>query len=394
MSQKTSFINQKKVLDDAQGESNRWITVNGKRFHHIWLRDNCLCPKCHHPTSFQKMHDLSKLYSAPEPLSVVQEDENLIITWKEKEPCNQSIFPISWLMDYAYDNEAGCDNLHQKLELRKNKEILWDRAWIEANLPPKYESGDDNFDSWIEQIFTLGFAILKIENVREVRNLMSQIGPIHKMEDGVEVYTVESKPDPTDLSRTGHRLDPHNDYESFMSSPHLLQFIYCVENETTGGESLLVDGFKVAHDFRLAHPDYFNLLVETEPQFQQIYTDSQYYYRRSCPIIKLNTQKQVTSVNVATSHAYNWNLPFDKMERYYEAYLAFFSFVNHPDYKYYFRLEAGDCMVMQNFRILHGRKAFDPNSGVRELNVSYVPWSYFTGRENFKLFNDLYLSEH
>ncbi|MEM7065932.1 MAG: TauD/TfdA family dioxygenase [Cyanobacteria bacterium P01_B01_bin.77] len=393
MTQKTSFIAQEKSLENPQREADRWITVNGKRFHYIWLRDNCLCPKCHHPTSFQKIHDVSKLPHRPEPLSIVEEDDQLIITWKEKDPCHQSVFSISWLMDYAYDKGAGCDNLHEKLELRKAQEIRWDRAWIEANVPPQYEETHNNFDAWIEQIFTLGFAILKIENVRELQSLISQIGPIHKMEEGVEVYAVKSQPDATDLSKTGHRLDPHTDYESYMHGPHLLQFIYCVENETTGGESLLVDGFKVAHDFRLAHLDYFNLLAETAPQFQQIYTDSQYYYRRSCPIIEVNSQEQVTGVYVGPSHAYNWNLPFDKMESYYEAYLAFFSFANSPDYQYSFRLEPGDCIVMQNFRILHGRKAFDPTSGARELNVSYLPWSYFIGRENFKLFKDLYLQE-
>ncbi len=41
-------------------QSGNYITVNGKRFHHIWLRDNCLCPECRHPTSFQKSMTLAK----------------------------------------------------------------------------------------------------------------------------------------------------------------------------------------------------------------------------------------------------------------------------------------------------------------------------------------------
>ena len=393
MNQTTSDLNKANILGNQEKENKSWIAINGKRFHYIWLRDNCLCPKCCHPTSFQKIHDLlSNLSSAPEPLSVVEQNGKLTITWKE-EPVHESVFPISWLMDYAYDKEAGHDNLHQKLELRNNQEILWDRAWVEANSPQKYEINTDNFDSWIEQILTLGFAILKINHVQELQSLISQIGPIHKMEEGEEVYIVKSKPGTgaTDLTKTSHRFDPHTDYESVMYDPHLLGFFYCVENQVTGGESLLVDGFKVANDFRQAHPDYFNLLVEIPTQFQQIYTDLQYYFRRSRSVIELNRKGKVASVCVGTSHAYNWDLPFDKMENYYEAYFAFFKLLNDPAYQYSFRLEPGDCMVIQNFRVLHGRKAFDPNSGARELNVSYLPWSYFIGRENFKLFKNLYL---
>ena len=39
---------------------------------------------------------------------------------------------------------------------------------------------------------------------------------------------------------------------------------------------------------------------------------------------------------------------------------------------------------MNNARILHGRTGFDPNSGMRHLEVAYMPWDYFTGKQNFK----------
>lgn len=392
MTSTISSLNQEKVLDNNHQKNNRWITVNGKRFHHIWLYDNCWCPKCRHPTSFQKINDISNFSSIPEPLSVVEEDGKLTITWKEK-PVHQSVFPISWLMDYAYDRDAGSDNLHQKLELHKNQEILWDRSWIEANPPQKYDINADDFDSWTDQILTLGFAILHIKDHQDLLSLLSDIGPLYKMEGGKEVFTVRSTPGATDLSETGYSLKPHMDYECWRDGPPLLEVIYCAKNEVNGGKSLLVDGFKVAKDFRQNHPKYFNLLATTPVQFQQIYTDWQYYYRRSRSLLELDRKGEVQGVYFGHSHAYNWDLPFEIMEDYYEAYCAFYNYLKNPDYQHCFRLQPGDCIVTKNFRVCHGRKAFDANSGAREMRTSYMSWDYFLARENFKLFKDLYLKE-
>ncbi|NEO29403.1 MAG: hypothetical protein F6K36_02905 [Symploca sp. SIO3C6] len=71
---------------------------------------------------------------------------------------------------------------------------------------------------------------------------------------------------------------------------------------------------------------------------------------------------------------------------------ALFCYLNNPTYQYCFRLEAGDCLLVQNFRVLHGRKAFNPNSGSRHLEVAFVEWNDFTGRHDFyRVKDDLYL---
>ncbi|EAW34383.1 TauD/TfdA family dioxygenase [Lyngbya sp. PCC 8106] len=80
------------------------------------------------------------------------------------------------------------------------------------------------------------------------------------------------------------------------------------------------------------------------------------------------------------------------MEKFYEAYSQFFRYLKSPDYQYHFRSEAGNCRMVQNFRVLHGRTAFDANSGPRHLESSYVAWDYFTARENFRQFQHLYLN--
>ncbi len=56
-------------------QSDLFLTLAGKRFHYIWLYDHCLCPRCHHPSSFQKINDLSDAMEMPKPKSVQCQDE-------------------------------------------------------------------------------------------------------------------------------------------------------------------------------------------------------------------------------------------------------------------------------------------------------------------------------
>ena len=128
MNPKISSLNQEPILDQTQSEkestkNDRWVTVNGKRFHYVWLRDNCLSPESRHPTSFQKINDISTIGTTPEPLSIEQTDDELIIIWNE-EPIHKSVFPLSWLEAHSYDNNP----------IKSEPKTLWDQAWIQENL--------------------------------------------------------------------------------------------------------------------------------------------------------------------------------------------------------------------------------------------------------------------
>ncbi|MGB6169523.1 MAG: gamma-butyrobetaine hydroxylase-like domain-containing protein, partial [Geitlerinemataceae cyanobacterium] len=137
-----------------------FLTVAGKRFHYIWLRDNCLCPQCSHPTSFQKLYEISDFTSPPEPLSWEEQDGQLRITWNE-DPAHLSTFPVSWLLAHAYDDESEQGSANQKPESDSHsQEILWDKAWIEANISGLQEALSSDSELWLNQLLTVGFTVL------------------------------------------------------------------------------------------------------------------------------------------------------------------------------------------------------------------------------------------
>jgi len=57
--------------------------------------------------------------------------------------------------------------------------------------------------------------------------------------------------------------------------------------------------------------------------------------------------------------------------------------LKNPDYQYRYYLQPGDCLLVQNFRVLHGRTGFDPYSGQRHIEVGYIDWDYFVARKKF-----------
>ncbi|NEQ05234.1 MAG: DUF971 domain-containing protein [Moorea sp. SIO4E2] len=362
-----------------------FLTVAGKRFHYIWLRDNCLCPQCSHPTSFQKLYEISGT-STPEPLSWEEKDGELRITWKE-DPAHVSIFPISWLLAHAYDDESEAGSANQQPESDPhNQEILWDKAWIEANISGLQEALSSDPELWLNQLLTVGFTVLHNIEFKDLQPMLESIGPIYKSDYGLFAPSKTTK-EGKDLAETGNGMSLHTDY-TYWHTPPLLSCLYCVENDASGGESLITDGFRVVDDFRQQHPDHFQLLTQTPIQFKQVYTEWQYFYSRTQPILELDDSGKVTRINFANSHSYSWKLPFDQMEAFYAAYTTFFLYLKNPVYQYCFRLQPGDLLLMNDSRIMHGRKAF---AGNRHLEIACISWDFLEARQRFHQYKHLYV---
>ncbi len=345
-----------------------FLTIQGKRFHYIWLRDHCLSPQSRHPDSWEKLEDLSDRTLPPEPLSIEEQDGDLIIDWNETPP-HRSIFPISWLLDHAYDPQP------QSLS---SDAIFWKKAELEANPEKLYHSCSSDPQLWSDQLFTLGFVILKDIDPQNLDSFLSSIGPIRDTEYGRIVTATVGK----GLSSTVKALPPHNDL-TYCSGHRLVQFIYCAQNNASGGESLVVDGFRVAQDFRQDYPEYFQILAETPLPFWRVQHEHQYFLRSQQTMIELDREGNLTAIRFSQKNCTPY-LPFEQIESFYQAYTAFSSSINNLNYRYCFRLQPGHCLLMQNFRILHGRSAFDPSTGSREMRVGYIDWDYFLARHFYQ----------
>ena len=72
-------------------------------------------------------------------------------------------------------------------------------------------------------------------------NFAEKLGPV-RATNFEKLFNVVSKPNPNDLAYTALELTSHSDNPYRKPAPGI-QLLHCIANESTGGDSSLVDGF-------------------------------------------------------------------------------------------------------------------------------------------------------
>ena len=52
-------IENEQIDEQAIQINESFLSIAGKRFHHVWLRDHCLCSQCYRTGAFQKLFHIS-----------------------------------------------------------------------------------------------------------------------------------------------------------------------------------------------------------------------------------------------------------------------------------------------------------------------------------------------
>ena len=154
-------------------------------------------------------------------------------------------------------------------------------------------------------------------------------------------------------------------------------------NKAKGGDSSVVDGYAVANYIKKNYPNIFNQLNTISVKFKDNdYTQNKIRIIHS-PIITLDENKDYRDIRINISAVGPFDIHPNRMKKYYLAYRKFASLVHDKKFTVNFKLQAGDILSFDNRRVLHGRTAFDPNSGRRHLQGYYMDRDEIIGRLNF-----------
>ncbi len=157
-------------------------------------------------------------------------------------------------------------------------------------------------------------------------------------------------------------LVPHTDF-SFTSWPTGLFVFHCLSpSPDGGGASILVDGFHVANRLRREDPGAFALLSTQRQTFcgsGRVKAD----WRAAGRVIALDDGGEVTGIRFAMASRVPLAIRDDLIEPYYQATRAMLRLVLDPECQVRLPLAAGDCLVLDNHRMLHGRTGMDPVAG-------------------------------
>lgn len=133
-------------------------------FSYSWLRDNCQCSKCIHPTTKQKLHSSGNDFDIIRPKSCSAEDDNISLEWSD----HSSVYPVSWLTKYSY--YAAYKPLISP--------VLWDREYYEQKhelVQYKDFIQNEGYQKILNQVKKYGLAFVDNAPV-ENETLVEEIG--------------------------------------------------------------------------------------------------------------------------------------------------------------------------------------------------------------------------
>jgi gamma-butyrobetaine dioxygenase len=224
--------------------------------------------------------------------------------------------------------------------------------------------------AWLESFLTLGFVIFEGVPTQPatVLKVGSMFGFTRETNFGA-LFDVRSTPDATDLAYTSIALDPHTDNPYRAPVPGI-QLLHCLANETSGGQSTLVDGFAVAQALRTKDREAFEILAGTPVRFK--YVDAQTELTASAPPIELDVTGALKAIHFSPRLDFVPLFEPQQLQAYFRARRLFDHALRAPDFEIRFLLAAGDLVMFDNCRLLHGRTGFDPAEGLRHLQGCYI----------------------
>ena len=340
------------VLERADGSQ--------RSIHPLWLRERCRDPASIDLQTQQRLQDPSDFDL---DLKVVAVSQPLPGTYRVKfSDGHEASFSAEEILAEA----ALTPNSHDCPAPR-----LWDGTL--ADLPRarwRADPGEAELTSWLEAFLTLGFVIFEGVPTEPgmVLKLGSMFGFTRETNFGA-LFNVRSTPNANDLAYTSLSLDPHTDNPYRAPVPGI-QLLHCLVNETSGGLSTLVDGFAVAQALREQHPQAFEILASTPVRFKYIDVDAE--LTASAPLIELDLAGDPKAIHFSPRLDFVPLFGHERLDAYYRARQLFDHRLRAPDFEIRFLLQAGDLVMFDNCRLLHGRSAFDPSEGLRHLQGCYI----------------------
>jgi len=339
-------------------------------FHYAWLRDNCKCSDCCHPDTKERILVTSEI-----PLDIHAEKanfdrESLSVTWSHEQ--HESVYDLKWLAHYDY----GADDQH--FDPAAGEIQTWGRE-LEQTIPTfKY------IDLYEEPKQLLKFCqAIRDIGLSIVRGAPSKDGEIERFAEHIacvretiydRLHNVRATPgeyNAYNVASTTLELKPHTDMPNYNNPPGVQMFHFLV-NDSIGGESTAVDGAKVVEQLKIDDPAAFELLTTTPVCFRMF--SSRGDIINSNPLISLDSDGELKVFRFSNQLAQPAKLPPSEMDAFYRAYRKLGSLVEAPENKVQFRLNTGDIMVTNNLRVMHGRNAYNPSSGGRHLQLSYMDY--------------------
>ncbi len=339
-----------------------WSDETFSDFPYLFLRDNC--PSCFHAQTHERIFDLLSVPETLRPRRVAVEDQGLVIEWEAEAP-HRTVLEASWLADHRPGQRAP--------DPADIESVSWGAEFLEHM--PRIPASDllaskSAMKEWLIGCRRDGLSVVTglADNEEAGIDFGKTIGFLRRTNFG-ETFRVETKPDPNNLAYTSHELPLHTDLPN-QEMPPGVQFLHCVRNDATGGGSVFLDSFGIAERLRDTDPRSFELLSTVPIPYR--FADGEFDIRTDRPLIGLDERGRIFDVRYSAHLMDTFHMKAEVMVEYYHAYRKFMSATRDPADTIAFKLKAGEIVVFDNRRVMHGRQSFNPATGHRLLRGFYI----------------------
>jgi len=376
----------------------------------ILLRDMCTCERCVDPSTRQKLFLTTDIPPDIHAKEVNVKGENVQIEWNNDVETSAT----------SHSTTISIHDLARLVGMTETQAVskLPERVtWTDERY--RKDTIDIPFDAYMQddsvllrvlkQLQTHGLAFLTdVPGTAEsVSEIAGRIGPLKNTFYG-STWDVRSVPQAKNVAYTSQDLGFHMDLLYMHQPPHL-QFLHCIRSSAAGGASLFTDSYRTVEDLVPEHHIQLMDLMEYEASYHYNHMET-HYYHQSRPVISMKPLKynNVVTRNLkilntsaadhqkrkdARAHFLSnivsyidsvaWSPPFQApfqlsdsrnhgprdngkfqslnghVRKWLKAAKVFNQFIHRPEMIYERMMRPGECVLFDNRRVLHARKAFE-----------------------------------
>lgn len=314
-------------------------------FHLRWLRHNCDVDR--HPTTGERLLDSADLPDELAITAAVIDDGVVRVTWAHDGRVSR--YPLDWLRRHAYAVDRAqvprppSDVASLELAGARGPAAVAEELLARvgshgaAIVRREHANPEAETEAWIAALEARGLRVIETH--------------FGRIEDLRTDNTTNANTD--QLGYTDAPIGLHTD-QPFLDRPPRYQLLHGIRTADRGGDTVLADGEAAFHYLASIDAEAAALLLQTPVRFHR----QQRHFEREVisPIVTLQDGRAHIRSSYFTTAPYQ--LPFERMAAWYRAHDRFVRLLRDPRHHFAFRLRAGDVLVYDNWRMLHGRTAF------------------------------------
>ncbi len=326
----------------------------------MWLRDNC--PASLHPDTGQRLVDTFRLGADIGARAITVEDQGRGLKVEWAEGGHVSRFNAAFLAALRADPDVLPATIR-----------TWSRDEIAGHVPSvayaAFMSTQAAVKEFLEQIAQVGFSFVEgVPGTPEATQAVAARIAYTRQTIFGGYWDFTANLEHKDTAYTSMAIGPHTDGTYSLDAPGY-QMFHCLAAECTGGENVLIDGFRIAEIMRRDARADFQLLSEVAIPGQYLDEARGIHLMARRPLFRLDESDKLVQVSYNNLDRAPFTLQPARQRAFYRALATFNALCSDPQLQHRRRLLPGSVLLFDNWRVLHARDAY---TGYRRLAGVYM----------------------